>query len=308
MRGMIVVNTANKARKHGITESRFGYLMVMPALICIGLIALYPVAQTFWLSLHRLRLQFPDMTRFIGLQNYITVFSDERFINATINTIEFTVISVALELVFGLGVAMLMNKEYRGRGLVRAAALVPWAIPTTVSAMMWKFIYNDQMGVLNDILVRLHLIPTYRAWLGSEATAMGAAIAADVWKTTPFMALLLLAGLQVIPKELYEAATVDGASPVRQFITITLPLLRPTILVALIFRTLDAFRVFDLIYVLTGGGPGNSTETLSVYAYKTLFRNMDFGMGSAMAVLIFVFIFIISLIYIRILGSGSDAE
>lgn len=302
------MNTANKSRKHGMTESQFGYLMVMPALICIGLISLYPVIQTFWLSLHRLRLQFPNMTKFIGLQNYITIFSDDRFVNATINTVEFTVISVALELVFGLGVAMLMNKEYKGRGLMRAAALVPWAIPTTVSAMMWKFIYNDQLGVLNDILVRIHLIPAYKAWLGSEATAMGAAITADVWKTTPFMALLLLAGLQVIPKELYEAARVDGASPWRQFVTITLPLLRPTILVALIFRTLDAFRVFDLIYVLTGGGPGNSTETLSVYAYKTLFRNMDFGMGSTMAVLIFVFIFIISLIYIRILGSGNGTE
>nr|WP_238988809.1 sugar ABC transporter permease [Calorimonas adulescens] len=302
------MNTTNKAHKRSMTESQFGYLMVMPALLCIGLIALYPVVQTFWLSLHRLRLQFPDMTKFIGLQNYITIFNDDRFINATINTVEFTVISVALELVFGLGIAMLMNKEYKGRGLMRAAALVPWAIPTTVSAMMWKFIYNDQLGVLNDILVKLHIIPEYKAWLGSEATAMGAAIAADVWKTTPFMALLLLAGLQVIPKELYEAATVDGASPWRQFTTITLPLLRPTILVALIFRTLDAFRVFDLIYVLTGGGPGNSTETLSVYAYKTLFRNMDFGMGSTLAVLIFIFIFIISLIYIRILSSGGKED
>ncbi|MDI6600253.1 MAG: sugar ABC transporter permease [Thermoanaerobacteraceae bacterium] len=302
------MNAVKRTRRQGLSESQFGYLMVFPALLCIGLIALYPVVQTFWLSLHRLRLQFPDMTKFVGLQNYITIFGDDRFINATINTVEFTIVSVALELVFGLCIAMLMNKEYKGRGLMRAAALVPWAIPTTVSAMMWKFIYNDQLGVLNDILVRLHIIPEYKAWLGSEVTAMGAAIVADVWKTTPFMALLLLAGLQVIPRELYEAATVDGASAWRQFITITLPLLRPTILVALIFRTLDAFRVFDLVYVLTGGGPGNSTETLSVYAYKTLFRNMDFGMGSALSVIIFVFIFIISLIYIRILSSGSSAE
>nr|WP_231967808.1 sugar ABC transporter permease [Thermanaeromonas toyohensis] len=235
----------------------------------------------------------------------MSLLRDSRFLSATTNTFTFTLVSVALELILGLSLALLMHKSYRGRGLVRAAALVPWAIPTVISAMMWKFLYNDQLGAINDILLRLKIIPAYQAWLGSEKTALAAAIIADVWKTTPFMALLLLAGLQVIPEELYEAATVDGASRLKQFTRITLPLLKPAILVALIFRTLDAFRVFDLIYVLTGGGPGNSTETLTIYAYKTLFRNLDFGLGSALSVVIFFMVFGISLIYIRLLSTDE---
>ncbi|SMB99410.1 carbohydrate ABC transporter membrane protein 1, CUT1 family [Thermanaeromonas toyohensis ToBE] len=287
------------------SETRLGFFLVLPALTCIVLIALYPVLQTLWMSFFRLQLQFPHLSKWVGLENYLSLLRDSRFLSATTNTFTFTLVSVALELILGLSLALLMHKSYRGRGLVRAAALVPWAIPTVISAMMWKFLYNDQLGAINDILLRLKIIPAYQAWLGSEKTALAAAIIADVWKTTPFMALLLLAGLQVIPEELYEAATVDGASRLKQFTRITLPLLKPAILVALIFRTLDAFRVFDLIYVLTGGGPGNSTETLTIYAYKTLFRNLDFGLGSALSVVIFFMVFGISLIYIRLLSTDE---
>ncbi|WP_035172439.1 carbohydrate ABC transporter permease [Caldanaerobius polysaccharolyticus] len=294
-----------KPHRFEINEAMLGYLLVTPALLCIIIIALYPVLQTFWLSLHSMKLQFANMSRFIGLSNYAALLKDMRFWSATKNTFVFTVVSVLFELVLGLIMAMLMNKEFKGRGLIRAAVLIPWAIPTIVSALMWKFIYNDQLGVLNDILMKLGLIHGYKAWLGTPSSAMGAAIFADVWKTAPFMALLLLAGLQVIPRELYEAGKVDGASPIRQFFSITLPLLRPTIMVALIFRTLDAFRVFDLIYVMTGGGPGNSTETLSIYAYKTMFRNLDFGMGSAMAVIIFIFVFLFALFYIKLLDRDT---
>jgi multiple sugar transport system permease protein len=265
-----------------------GYILVAPALLCIIAIALYPVLNTFKLSLYYMKLQLPGLTHFVGLQNYITLSSDSRFWSATLNTVFFTVVSVALELV----------------GLVRAAVLIPWAIPTVISALMWKFIYNDQFGVLNDILMKVGLINSYKAWLGSPSSAMSAAIFADVWKTAPFMALLLLAGLQNISQDLYEAAKVDGAGSIRQFFRITLPLLKPTILVALIFRTLDAFRVFDLIFVMTGGGPGNSTETLSIYAYKTLFRNLDFGIGSAIAVIIFIFVFIFAMFYIKLLDKS----
>lgn len=290
----------------GIPENILGYLMVTPALLCILLIAIFPIVRTFSLSLTDMKMQFPDAAKYIGLNNYMKLFKDERFWNATYNTLFFTIVSVAMELVIGFAMALVMNMPFKGRGLVRAAVLVPWAIPTTISATMWKFMYHDQFGVINDILLRLGLIDQYKSWLGSTLSALWCAIIADVWKTAPFMGLLLLAGLQTIPTELYESATVDGAGKIRQFFNITVPLIMPTMLVALIFRTLDAFRVFDLIFVMTGGGPGNSTETLSMYAYTMLFRNLDFGLGSAIAVLIFIFVFLISLIYIYLLNIQND--
>lgn len=293
-----------KQSKFYLNDAILGYLLVAPALLCIIAIALYPVLNTFKLSLYYMKLQLIGLTHFIGFQNYISLFNDPRFRSASINTVIFTIVSVSLELVIGMIMALLMNKKFKGTGLVRAAILIPWAIPTIVSALMWKFIYNDQFGLLNDILVRMGVINSYKAWLGSPSLAMGSAIFADVWKTVPFMALLLLAGLQNISYEFYEAAKVDGAGSIRRFFSITLPLLKPTILVALIFRTLDAFRVFDLIFVMTGGGPGNSTETLTIYAYKTLFRNLDFGIGSAIAVVIFIFVFIFAVIYIRLLDKS----
>ncbi|AEE96383.1 carbohydrate ABC transporter permease [Mahella australiensis] len=293
-------------RSTGIPEDVLGYLMVAPALLCILMIAIYPVFRTFSLSMTNMKMQFPDMAKYIGLNNYAKLLQDSRFWSATYNTLFFTVVSVAMELVIGFAMALIMNMPFKGRGLVRAAVLVPWAIPTTVSATMWKFMYHDQFGVINDILLRMGFIDQYRSWLGSTSSALWCAIIADVWKTAPFMGLLLLAGLQTIPGELYEAATVDGATRIKQFFSVTLPLIMPTMLVALIFRTLDAFRVFDLIFVLTGGGPGNSTETLSMYAYTTLFRNLDFGLGSAIAVLIFIFVFLISLVYINLLSRQND--
>lgn len=293
-----------KQSKFYLNDAILGYLLVAPALLCIIAIALYPVLNTFKLSLYYMKLQLIGLTHFIGFQNYISLFNDPRFRSASINTVIFTIVSVSLELVIGMIMTLLMNKKFKGTGLVRAAILIPWAIPTIVSALMWKFIYNDQFGLLNDILVRMGVINSYKAWLGSPSLAMGSAIFADVWKTAPFMAILLLAGLQNISYEFYEAAKVDGAGSIRRFFSITLPLLKPTILVALIFRTLDAFRVFDLIFVMTGGGPGNSTETLTIYAYKTLFRNLDFGIGSAIAVVIFIFVVVFAMIYIRLLDKS----
>lgn len=291
-----------KRSPNGLTEAQLGYLLVAPGLLIISLLAFYPILNTFWLSLHRILLQMPFLGRpFIGLDNYLAIFQEIRFWRALRNTAYFTVVSVAIELVLGLGMALLMHRNFRGRGIVRASVLIPWAIPTAVSAMMWKFIYNDQLGVANALLMKLHIIGSPQAWLGETSTAMFSLIFADVWKTTPFMALLLLAGLQVIPEELYEAARVDGAGVWTRFTRVTLPLLTSTILVALLFRTLDAFRVFDLVWVLTNGGPGNTTETLSVYAYKTLMRYLDFGTGSALAVLTFVCVMLISFFYIKVL-------
>ncbi|HWI53748.1 MAG TPA: sugar ABC transporter permease [Symbiobacteriaceae bacterium] len=300
------MNTSAARRKRGLSEKQLAYVLVAPALLIIFSIALFPILRTFWISLHFMQAQMPGLARFIGLSNYVTLISDARFWAALKTTVYFAVVSVGLETVLGLAVAMLINREFRGRGLVRAAILVPWAIPTVVSAMMWRWMFNDQYGVVNDLLSKVGLIHGYHAFLGEKSSALWAIIISDVWKTTPFMALLLLAGLQVISSELYEAANVDGASKWRQFWHITLPLLKPAMLVALLFRSLDAFRVFDLVYVLTGGGPGNATETLSVYAYKTLFSFLDFGKGSALAVLVFLLVLLVSFIYIKALGADPQ--
>ena len=293
-------------RARGLSEKQLAYVLVAPALFIIFGIALFPILRTFWISLHFMQAQMPGLARFIGLKNYLTIAADVRFWAALKTTVYFAVVSVGLETVLGLAVALLINREFRGRGIVRAAILVPWAIPTVVSAMMWRWMFNDQYGIVNELLKKVGLITSYHAFLGETSSALWSIVAADVWKTTPFMALLLLAGLQVIPGDLYEAADVDGASKLRQFWHITLPLLRPTLLVALLFRSLDAFRVFDLVFVLTGGGPGNSTETLSVYAYKTLFSFLDFGKGSALAIMVFLCVLLVSFLFIKILGADPQ--
>lgn len=240
---------------------------------------------------------------YLGLTYYKTFFKEPRLWAALFNTFFFTVVSVFIELVLGLWIALLINKQFKGRGLVRAAVLIPWAIPTVISALMWKFMYDGQNGIVARFFETIGLVNDMSVLLTTKWGAMFSVIFADVWKTTPFMALLLFAGLQTIPDSLYESAEVEGASKTQQFFYITLPMLKSTILVALLFRTLDAFRVFDLIYVLTGGGPANSTETISIYAYKTMFAQMNFGAGSALSVIVFLCIAIISLIFIKVLGA-----
>ncbi|WP_404454714.1 sugar ABC transporter permease [Virgibacillus necropolis] len=242
-------------------------------------------------------------SNFVGLENYVNYFQDKRMWKSLWNTTFFTIISVAFELVLGLAIALLINRAFKGRGIIRASVLIPWAIPTAVAAMMWGFLYDGQSGVVAHYLQVLHIIPD-ASWLLSTANGgMFSVILADVWKTTPYMALLLLAGLQTIPASLYEASNVDGANKFQQFWSITLPLLKSSILVALLFRTLDAFRVFDLIYVLTGGGPANATESISIYAYKTLFAQQNFGEGSTLSVIVFLCVAIISFIYVKLIGS-----
>lgn len=242
-------------------------------------------------------------SNFIGFANYKKYFKDKRMWLSLSNTTIFTVISVFFELVIGLLVALLINRSFRGRGIIRASVLIPWAVPTAVAAMMWSFLYDGQSGIVAHYLDLIHLIPG-TSWLLSTGTGgMFSIILADVWKTTPYMALLILAGLQTIPQNLYEASNVDGASKLQQFFKITLPLLKSSILVALLFRTLDAFRVFDLIYVLTGGGPANSTESISVYAYKTMFAQQSFGEGATLSVIVFLCVAVISIIYVKLIGS-----
>jgi len=240
---------------------------------------------------------------FIGLTNYGKYLTDARMWSSMGNTIFFTVISVFFELTIGLAVALVINRAFIGRGAIRAAVLIPWAIPTAVSAMMWNYLYDGQSGVVAHYFAQLGLISDASVLLSTGSGAMFSIILADIWKTMPYMALLLLAGLQTIPESLYEAAEVDGANKWQRFTHITLPMLKSAILVALLFRTLDAFRVFDLIYVLTGGGPANSTESISVYAYQVLFAQSNFGEGSVLSVIVFLSVALISIIFIKLIGS-----
>ncbi len=274
------------------TES--GNWFVIPALILLSLVTVYPMLYVFSLSLQR-RLLIFDISRFAGLDNYLFLLRDVRFWNALKNTVYFSAVSVSLELILGFSIAMLLHRSFRFRGIFRAIVLVPWAVPTVVSARMWEWMYNTDFGILNHILgVKIN-------WLGSPIWALNGAVFMDVWKTTPFVAILLMAGLQVIPQDLYHAAKVDGASGLAVFRRITLPLLKPVILIVLLFRTLDAFRVFDAVYVLTGGGPANTTETLSIYAYKVLFQTLQFGYGATLSVVVFLCVGSISVVYIKLL-------
>jgi multiple sugar transport system permease protein len=274
-----------------------GYRFVIPALVLLVFITIYPAAYVFYLSFQRKLLIF-DISKFVGFGNYLFLLQDDRFWNALKNTSYFTVVSVGLELVLGLSIAVLLNRRFRFKGFARAVVLIPWAIPTVVSARMWEWLYNTDFGLLNFLLgAKIN-------WLGSPFWAIHSAILMDVWKTTPFVVILITAGLQVIPRELYQSARIDGAGSWAIFWRITLPLLKPIILVVLIFRTLDAFRIFDAIYVLTGGGPANTTETLSIYAYKVLFQTLQFGYGSALAAVVFLCIGGISVFYIKLLSRG----
>nr|WP_227394625.1 sugar ABC transporter permease [Jeotgalibacillus aurantiacus] len=246
-------------------------------------------------------------SNFIGFSNYQRYLTDGRMWQSMWNTLLFTIVSVGAELVLGLMIALLINRAFIGRGIVRASVLIPWAIPTAVAAMMWGFLYDGQTGIVAHYFEQFGLIDDASVLLSTGAGGMFSVIFADVWKTTPYMALLLLAGLQTIPGSLYEAAEVDGAGKWQQFWQITLPLLKSAILVALLFRTLDAFRVFDLIYVLTGGGPANSTESISIYAYITLFSQSNFGAGSVLSVIVFISVAIISVLFIKFIGSDLFA-
>ncbi len=281
-------------------DGKARYAFLGPSLLAVGLIAFLPILAVFWLSLHR-RMPVFGISRFVGVNNYAFLFQDPRFVKSLLNTAYITLMAVTLEVILGLLIALLIHRSFPGRGVVRAAVLVPWAIPTVVSAKMWEWILNPSFGLLN------YLLGSNVNWLGHPAFAIHAVILADVWKTTPFAALLLLAGLQVIPEDLYKAARVDGAGPVRTFFSITLPLLKPALLIAFLFRTLDTFRIFDVVYVMTGGGPANTTETLSLYAYKLYFQTLEFGYGSAVSVVTFLSIMAVSLLYIRLLlGRRSD--
>jgi multiple sugar transport system permease protein len=265
-----------------------GWLLMLPALLLLLLVFVYPIARVFWQSLLIENLGTELKPAFTGLANYVRMTGDSRFWQSLGNSTIFTVISVALELVLGLAIALVLNQSFRGRGLLRTIAILPWALPTALMALAWTWIFNDQYGVVNDLLHRTGLVQADINWLGEPSLAMAAVIAADIWKTTPFISIILLAGLQSIPTDLYEAHAIDGATSWQSFRRITLPLLAPQIVIVLVFRMAQAFGVFDLIAVMTGGGPGGATETVSLYIYATVMRYLDFGYGAALVVVTFL--------------------
>jgi trehalose/maltose transport system permease protein len=288
---------------------RSAWLFLIPMLVVLAAVAGWPLVRTIYFGFTNTSLADFENRQFVGFANYLSVLKmpsgrtiydgllvDPVWWRAVLNTVKFTVISVIAETIFGLIVALVLNADFRGRGLVRAAILIPWAIPTIVSAKMWAWMLNDQFGIINEILMGLHLIDHKIAWTASADTAMAAVLIVDIWKTTPFMALLILAGLQMVPNDIYEAAKIDGIHPLKIFWRVTLPLVRPALMVAVIFRALDALRVFDLIYVLT---PNNiQTKSMSVFAKENLFDFDKFAYGSAASTLLFVLLATFTILYL----------
>ena len=285
-----------KRRSRGLSEKKLAFFMVSPSMALIALVAAYPIIYAIWLSLHEYSVRVAGLSRWAGFSNYSEALSNPDFWDAMQMTLTFTAVSVFLELIIGLAMALAMHEAFRGQGLLRTVILIPWAILTVVTGIMWRTIFESPQGLVNSI------IGGDTVWLGEEPHALIVIIVADVWKTAPFMALLILAGLQVIPGEIYEAAKVDGANTWQRFRKITLPLLTPAILVALIFRTLDALRVFDLPFVLTRGA--NGTTSLSIIAQQTFAENRIYGLGAAYSILTFITVMIVAGIYIRTVGGN----
>jgi multiple sugar transport system permease protein len=304
----VAVRRKQRRSSGGFSESRLGAAMMAPSLVVMGLVAAFPIGYAVWLSLNEYSVRVEGLSRFVGFDNYAAELwgdNSSEFWDAFKNTFIFTGISVTIELVLGIVFALCMHQAFRGRALLRATVLVPWAVLTFGVGMLWRSIFEPNLGFWSSMLEALGLPGADVLWYGEDGYAMATLIFADVWKAAPFMALLLLAGLQVIPEDVYDAAKVDGATAWQRFTRITLPLLRPAILVALLFRTLDALRVFDLPFALTRGS--NGTTTLSLYSYQELQANRLIGEGSTIAVLTFVTVMAVSFLYIRFVGGNIRA-
>lgn len=287
-------------------RQKSAWLFLAPMVIVLALVAGWPLFRTIALSLTDANLADLDARSFVGLENYAFLIEDPDWWRAVRNTAVFTLASVSIETALGLAIALALNAHFRGRGLLRAAVLIPWAIPTVVSAQMWRWMFNDVYGVINEVMLTVGLISEPWAWLADPALSMTAVVAVDVWKTTPFMALLILAGLQMLPQDCYENAKIDGVHPVVVFFRVTLPLLRPAILVAVIFRTLDALRIFDLIYVMQGNK--QDTMSMSIYARQQLVDFQDVGYGSAAATMLFMIIALFTAVYLTLGGIGREEK
>ena len=284
-------------------QRRLAYLLITPAVVLMLAVTGYPILYAFWLSLHRYNLASPADTAFVGMANYTTILTDKYWWTAFFVTLIITVISVAIEFALGLALALVMHRTIFGKGLVRTAILIPYGIVTVAASYSWYYAWTPGTGYLANLL------PDGSAPLTEQIPSLAVIIGAEVWKTTPFMALLLLAGLALVPDDLLKAAQVDGAGAWTRLTRVIIPLIKPAILVALLFRTLDAFRIFDNIYVLTGGS--NDTGSVSILGYDNLFKAFNLGLGSAISVLVFLCVAVIAFVYIKLFGAsapGADSE
>lgn len=283
-------------------DRRLGYLLVAPVVLLLLAVTAYPLAYNLWNSFHTVNLGIAQSGEpFVGLKNYGDMFRSAEWVSALWRTAAFTAVSIVLETIAALGLALMLHRNFRGRGFLRAAILVPWAVPTVVSATLWKTMVDPRAGFVDYLLGNLHLPGAHTTWLAGTWTSWVTILIADAWKNVPFMAIILLAGLQVIPNEVYEASKIDGASSWQAFRRMTLPLLKPALSVALIFRTLQAFLVFDLIYILTDGGPGVSTQTLAFLNWQTFLIGTNFGYGGAISVMLVLISLLIAAVYVRAL-------
>ncbi len=289
-------------------DERIAWLLLTPSLIVILGVTLWPIISTFVLSFLDAPIGINQTRTFVGLNNYITMLKDQAFWDTIRRTLYFTVISVGLELVLGLSIAQLIHSHPPGWQFLRFSLIIPWAVPTIVNGAMWRWIYSADFGALNGLLMQLGLIKHYVPWLSMPSMAMNLVILADVWHTVPFVALILQSALANLPEELNEAAAVDGANAFQRFWQIRLPLLRPAILVALIVRTVEAFRVFDIVYIITNGGPANSTITISYLTYLNSFPYGKLGTGAALSFLISIFTIIMAFLYIRFLYRPEENQ
>lgn len=292
----------------GYDSPAFAWLLNAPALLAILLLAGYPIVYSAVISLHRYSLKRPRIFTFIGLDNYSAILRSSDFWSALVVTAVFTVMVVSLAVLLGIGIALLLNNSFPGCGLIRTLVLIPWAIPPVVNGLMWQWIYDSKVGALNGVLYSLGFISEYRGWLSSPTSSLIALVWADVWNTVPLAIILLLAALQRIPPELYDAGRIDGADSFRLFRYVTFPWLAQPFLVVLILQTMSAIRAFDLIYVLTAGGPGTATTTLTWKTYLTTFESLDFGLGNAYAYMVSIITLGLALIYFRILYRKGDFE
>jgi len=302
-----MIATTRRLRPRSWSEAWAAGAFVTPAALVILLVVAWPLVRALWLSVHDVVLTRPGEEPFVALQNYATELVNIDFWSAVGRSLFFTVFSTAIELVLGVGLALLMDQPLRLRWLLRSLVILPWALPTIVNALMWRWIDNAEYGALNALLFQSGLIDGYRQWLSDPGTAMWMVIIADAWKMTPLVAILVLAALQGISREQLEAARVDGAGTLATFRYVVLPLLTPTLLIVLVLRTMEAFKVFDIIWIMTNGGPANTTQTIAIYAYQTAYRAYDFGRGAALGYLIALAIMILAALYLRLLGRVGRA-
>ncbi|WP_052158772.1 carbohydrate ABC transporter permease [Halobacillus sp. BBL2006] len=287
--------------KKELSEQKFAWIIILPALLIVFGIVVYPLVRTFIYTFQDMNLSLGGTGEFIGLANYATILGDEYFWKTVGRTAYFSLVSIALELILGITIALLLNENFRGKSFLIAIIIVPWAVPNIVSSSMWKWIYHPEYGALNALLMQLSIIDEYKSWLGTPLQAMNMVIIADVWKMTPLVVIFMLSALKLTNKSVYEASVVDGAGLLKRFFHITLPYLKPMILVIVVMRTMETFKVFDLIYVLTRGGPANGTMVLGYQAYTEVFENLNYSSGATYSYLIALLIVLLTVAYIKVL-------